>query len=283
MALQRLKDAAEAAKCQLSFSLETEMNLPFITTVQAESKHLKYTLNRLEIEKMTEDLVDQTIAICKSALEMAALKPSEIDEVLLVGGQTRMPLVQQKVQEYFGRIPAKNVHPDEAVAIGAALLGESLMQEEAPLLLLDVTPLSLGVRTAGGYMSVLIRQNSTIPSSAKHIFTTVADNQQSVKIQVLQGENKLASENQLLGEFVLTEIAPTKAGVPQIEVTFNIDSNGILEVSAKDLVTGKEQSIVVTAASYLSQDEVNQLKKVTDASQAAEEDSVTELLPESGR
>ncbi len=283
MALQRLKDASETAKCQLSFTLETEMNLPFVTTVNNESKHLKYTLSRSEIEKMTEDLVDQSIRICQSALEMAALKVSEIDEVLLVGGMTRMPLVQQKVQEYFGRVPAKNVHPDEAVALGAAILGHTLLQEEAPLLLLDVTPLSLGVRTAGGYTSVLIRQNSTIPSAAKHIFTTVTDNQQSVKIQVVQGESKLASENQLLGEFVLSEIAPAPAGVPQIEVHFSIDSNGILEVSARDVVTGKEQSIVVTAASYLSKDEMKDLRKTTGEIPNIDEESVTEVMPESRR
>lgn len=283
MAHQRLKDAAEAAKCQLSFTLETEMNLPFITTVQNESKHLKYTLTRSEIEKMTEDLVDQSIRICQSALEMAALKTTEIDEVLLVGGMTRMPLVQQKVQEFFGKIPAKNVHPDEAVALGAALLGETLLQEEAPLLLLDVTPLSLGVRTAGGYTTVLIRQNQTIPSSAKHTFTTVADNQQSVKIQVVQGESKLASENQLLGEFVLTDIPPAPAGVPQIEVHFSIDSNGILEVAARDLNSGREQSIVVTAASYLSQDEMSDLRKKAANQSFSEEDSITEVIPEKRR
>jgi len=283
MALQRLKDASEAAKCQLSFALETEMNLPFVMTVNNESKHLKYNLNRSEIEKMTEDLVDQTIRICQSALEMAALRTAEIDEVLLVGGMTRMPLVQQKVQEFFGRIPAKNVHPDEAVALGAALLGETLLQEEAPLLLLDVTPLSLGVRTAGGYTSILIRQNSTIPSSARHTFTTVSDNQQSVKIQVLQGESKLASENQLLGEFVLADMDPAAAGVPQIEVNFSIDSNGIMEVSAKDVVTGKEQSIIVTAASYLSQEEMTDLRRKTESQNLTDEESVTEVLPEKRR
>lgn len=263
MAMQRLKDAAESAKCQLSSSLETEINLPFITSSGNESKHLKYILHRAEIEKLTEDLVEKTIKICESALEMAALKTQDIDDVLLVGGMTRMPVVQQRVQEFFGKIPSKNVHPDEAVAIGAALLGASLLEEEAPLLLLDVTPFSLGVRTAGGYTSIIIPRNSTVPTSASHTFTTVTDNQLSVKIQVIQGESKLASENQLLGEFTLSDIPPAKAGEPQIEVNFSIDSNGILEVSAKDLHTKKEQSIVVTAASYLSQEEMLQLQEGT--------------------
>lgn len=276
MALQRLKDAAEQAKCQLSGTLETEINLPFITTVENESKHLRYSLNRQEVEDLTSDLVDQSIKICKSALEMAALKAEEIDDVLLVGGMTRMPLVQQRVQEFFGKVPAKNVHPDEAVAIGAALMGTTLLEEEAPLLLLDVTPLSLGVRTAGGYTSVLIPKNSTIPTSANHTFTTVTENQQSVKIQVVQGENKLASENQPLGEFTLTDIPAAAAGTPQIEVNFSIDSNGILEVSAKDLNTQKEQSIVVTAASYLSDEE---MKDITEQAERDSANLLDEIAP----
>lgn len=261
MALQRLKDASETAKCQLSSSLETEINLPFITTVEGESKHLKYALNRDEVEKLTSDLVDQSIRICQSALQMAALKAEDIDDVLLVGGMTRMPLVQQKVQEFFKKVPSKGVHPDEAVALGAAILGETLMEEDAPILLLDVTPLSLGVRTAGGYTSIIVPKNSTIPTSVSHTFTTVTDNQQSVKIQVFQGESKLASENQPLGEFTLTDIPEARAGEPQIEVNFSVDSNGILEVSATDLNTKKQQSIVVTAASYLSQDEMKKMKE----------------------
>jgi len=255
MALQRLKDAAESAKCQLSSSLEAEINLPFIITVNNESKHLRYNLLRAELERLTEGLIDQTIRISQSALEMAALKITDIDDVLLVGGMTRMPLVQQKVKEFFNRVPAKNVHPDEAVAVGAAILGKTLMEEEAPVLLLDVTPLSLGIRTAGGFSSILIPKNSTIPTQAAHIFTTVTDNQPSVKIQVLQGESKLASDNELLGEFALTDIPSQKAGVPEIEVSFAIDSNGILQVSAKDLKTQKEQSIVVTAKSDLTEQE----------------------------
>jgi molecular chaperone DnaK len=255
MALQRLKDAAETAKCQLSSQLETEINLPFITTVKDESKHLKYGLHRSELEKLTEEIVDRTLAITQSALDMAALKTSDIDDVLLVGGMTRMPLIQQKVHDFFQKAPAKNVHPDEAVALGAAILGETLLEQEAPLLLLDVTPMSLGVRTAGGYTKALIGRNQTIPATASHIFTTVTDNQESVKIQVLQGESRLASENQLLGEFTLTDLPSAPAGKPQIEVSFSIDSNGILEVSAKDLVSQKEQSIVVTAASHLSEEE----------------------------
>lgn len=259
MALQRLKDASEGAKIQLSASLETEINLPFVITVNNESKHLKYTLNRAELEKLTDDLIEESIRISKSALEMAALKPSEIDDVLLVGGMTRMPLVQQKVKDFFGKLPSKNVHPDEAVAVGAAILGTTLLQEEAPVMLLDVTPLSLGIRTAGGFSSTLIPKNSTIPTQAAHIFTTVTDNQPSVKIQVVQGESKLASENELLGEFALTDIPPQKAGLPEIEVSFAIDSNGILQVSAKDLKTKKEQSIVVTAKSDLTAQEKESL------------------------
>lgn len=255
MALQRLKDAAEAAKCQLSGTLEAEINLPFIITVNNESKHLRYNLTRAELERLTDDLITQTIRISQSALEMAALKITDIDDVLLVGGMTRMPLVQQKVKEFFNRVPAKNVHPDEAVAVGAAILGKTLMEEEAPVLLLDVTPLSLGIRTAGGFSSILIPKNSTIPTQASHIFTTVTDGQPSVKIQVLQGESKLASENELLGEFALTDVPPAKAGTPEIEVAFAIDSNGILQVSAKDLKTQKEQSIVVTAKSDLTEQE----------------------------
>ncbi len=259
MALQRLKDAAEQTKIQLSSTLEAEINLPFVITVNNESKHLKFNLLRAELEKITDDLIQKTMEICKAALEMAALKPSDIEEVLLVGGMTRMPLVQQRVKEFFGRIPAKNVHPDEAVAVGAAILGHTLTQEEAPVLLLDVTPMSLGIRTAGGYSSVLIPANSTVPTQASHIFTTVTDNQPSVKIQVVQGESKLASENQLLGEFALTDIPNARAGTPEIEVAFAIDSNGILQVSAKDLKTGKEQSIVVTAKSDLSEKERSSL------------------------
>lgn len=268
MALQRLKDASEAAKCQLSATLETEINLPFITTVGGESKHLKLKLHRTELEKMTEELVDQTIKITKEALDMASLKPSDIDDVILVGGMTRMPLVQSKVKEFFNRLPARNVHPDEAVAIGAAILGETLMQEEPPLLLLDVTPFSLGIRTAGGFSSILIPKNSTIPTEASHVFTTVTDNQASVKIQVLQGESKIASENALLGEFTLTDIPNLKAGLPEINVAFSIDSNGIVQVSARDLKTGKEQSIVVTATSTLTEKEREDLtKKYSDATQ----------------
>ncbi|MDB5038034.1 MAG: Molecular chaperone DnaK [Bacteriovoracaceae bacterium] len=259
MALQRLKDAAEAAKCQLSSLLETEINLPFLTTLNNESKHLRRTLHRVELEKLTGDLIDETIRICASALEMAALNVSQIDDVLLVGGMTRMPLVQQKVKEFFEKIPAKNVHPDEAVAIGAAILGATLMEEEAPVILLDVTPFSLGIRTAGGFSTILVQKNSTIPTEAGHIFTTVTDGQRSVKIQVLQGESKLATENTLLGEFTLTDIPVQKAGEPEIMVTFSIDSNGIVQASAKDLKTKKEQSIVVTSKSTLSDEEKDKL------------------------
>ncbi|MBN8555223.1 MAG: molecular chaperone DnaK [Deltaproteobacteria bacterium] len=259
MALQRLKDAAESAKCQLSSTLETEINLPFVTTVKGESKHLKTSLQRVDLERLTESLIDETIKICGSALDMAALKIADIDDVILVGGMTRMPLVQQKVKEFFGKIPAKNVHPDEAVALGAAILGQTLMQEEAPIMLLDVTPFSLGIRTAGGFSTTLIQKNSTIPTEQSHVFTTVTDGQRSVKIQVLQGESRLASDNSLLGEFTLTDIPEDKAGVPEVEVSFSIDSNGIVQVSAKDRKSKKEQSIVVTATSTLSDEEREQL------------------------
>jgi molecular chaperone DnaK len=259
LATQRLKDAAEQAKIQLSSSLEAEINLPFIINVQNESKHLKYNLSRAEFEKIGEEFVNRTLSICQSALDMASLKVENLDEVLLVGGMTRMPLVQSKVKDFFKRMPAKNVHPDEAVALGAAILAHSLSQEESPVLLLDVTPMSLGIRTAGGFSSIIIPRNSTIPTQASHIFTTVADNQSSVKIKVIQGENKTASENDMLGEFTLTEIAPAKAGTPEIEVSFAIDSNGILQVAARDLKTGKEQSLVVTARSDMSESERDEL------------------------
>lgn len=255
MAMQRLKDAAEQAKCQLSTLLETEINLPFLTTTGGESKHLQKVLHRQDFERLINELADETIRICGSALEMAALKITDIDDVLLVGGSTRIPLIQQKVKEFFGRPPAKNVHPDEAVAIGASILGASLLESESKVMLLDVTPMSLGIRTAGGFTQVLIPRNSTIPTEASHVFTTVSDNQQSVKIQVLQGENKLATENTLLGEFTLTEIPAQKAGEPEIQVTFAIDSNGIVQASARDLRTKREQSIVVTAKSALTESE----------------------------
>ncbi len=259
MALQRLKDAAEVAKCQLSSQLETEVNLPFLISINNESKHLKINVTRNSLERLTEDLVDDTIRICQDALDMAALKVHEIDDVLLVGGMTRMPIVQQKVKDFFGKIPSKNVHPDEAVALGASILGASLLEEETPVTLLDVTPFSLGIRTAGGFCNFLIPKNSTIPTEASHIFTTVTDGQKSVKIQVLQGESKVATENILLGEFTLTDIPESKAGEPEINVTFCIDSNGIVQASAQDLKTKKEQSIVVTSKSTLTDSEREKL------------------------
>ncbi len=259
MALQRLKDAAESAKCQLSNSLESEINLPFLTSKGSESKHLRRILNRADFEKIIDDLVEETLKISGSALDMAALKVTDIDDVLLVGGSTRIPLVQQKVKEFFGRPPAKNVHPDEAVAIGASILGGSLIQEESPVMLLDVTPMSLGIRTAGGFTQILVPKNSTIPTEASHVFTTVTENQRSVKIQVLQGESRLATENTLLGEFTLTDIPAQRAGEPEIQVTFSIDSNGIVQAVAKDLKTKKEQSIVVTSKSTLTEPEREEL------------------------
>jgi molecular chaperone DnaK len=269
-ALLRLKDAAEVAKCQLSSSLETEIHLPFVATIAGEPKHLKAKLTRNDFERLTEDLVTKSIQICETALEMAALKITDLDEVLLVGGMTRMPAIQKRVEEFFGRAPSKNVHPDEAVALGAALMGASLMQADAPLLLLDVTPFNLGVRTAGGYTQFVIPQNSTVPATATHVFTTVTDNQSSVKIQVVQGNSKLADENQFLGEFTLADIPAADAGLPQIEVNFSIDSNGILEVSARDLVSQKEQSITVQASSYLSKEELLELKEAEDSTSLTE-------------
>ncbi len=259
MALQRLKDAAETAKSQLSTLLETEVNLPFLITINGEAKHLKMTLHRLDLERITQDLVDETIRICRDALDMAALKVGEIDDVLLVGGMTRMPLVQQKVREFFERVPSKNIHPDEAVALGAAIMGATLLEEEMPVTLLDVTPFSLGIRTAGGYTNFLIPKNSTIPTEASHVFTTVSEGQTSVKIQVLQGESKVAIDNILLGEFTLTDIPPLKAGEPEINVIFSIDSNGIVHASAQDMKTMKEQSIMVTSKSSLTEEERDEI------------------------
>jgi len=260
MAMQRLKDAAENAKCQLSTVLETEINLPFIATVNGQSQHLRTVLPRVELERLTSILVDETIKICKSAIKMAETTIEDIEDVILVGGMTRMPLVQQRVHDFFNKVPAKNVHPDEAVALGAAILGESLMRDENDVLLLDVTPLSLGIRTAGGLSSILIPRNSTIPTQEGQIFTTVKDNQEAVKIQVLQGENKNASENTFLGEFKLMGIEKAKAAEPKIEVNFAIDSDGIVQVTAKDQKTLEERSIVVTARPTLTDKEKHALE-----------------------
>ena len=270
MALQRLKEAAEKAKIELSSMMETEINLPFITADASGPKHLNIKLTRAKFEAMIEDLIERTMEPCRKALEDAGLKPSDIDEVVLVGGSTRIPLVQKKVTEFFGKEPHKGVNPDEVVAIGAAIQGGVLAGDVKDVLLLDVTPLSLGVETQGGVMTVMIPRNTTIPTRKTEVFTTAADNQTSVEIHVLQGERPLAKDNKSLGKFHLIGIPPAPRGVPQIEVTFDIDANGILNVSAKDRATGKEQKITITGSSGLSKEEIDRMVKEAEAH--AEED-----------
>ncbi len=261
MALQRLKEAAERAKCELSSSLQTEINLPFVTADQAGPKHLSLTLSRAKLEQLTADLVDRVEGPCRKAMDDAGVKQGDIDEVILVGGQTRSPAVQAKVKEIFGREPHKGVNPDEVVAIGAAiqagvLSGDAGMKD---VLLLDVTPLSLGIETLGGVCTKLIERNSTIPTRKSQIFSTAADNQTAVSIHVLQGEREMASDNRSLGRFDLVGIPPAPRGLPQVEVTFDIDANGIVHVSAKDLGTGKEQKIRIEQSSGLSQEEIDRM------------------------
>ena len=270
MALQRLKEAAEKAKHELSGTTETEINLPYITADQTGPKHLVKKLSRAKFEALVSDLVEKTLEPCKKALSDAGLTTSDINEVILVGGMTRMPLVQQKVKEFFGKEPHKGINPDEVVAIGAAVQGGVLMGDVKDVLLLDVTPLSLGIETMGGVMNKIIMRNTTIPARKSQIYTTAADNQPSVTIQVLQGEREMASDNKLIGQFDLSGIAPAPRGVPQIEVTFDIDANGILHVSAKDKGTGKEQSIVIKDSSGLSEEEIDRM--VHDAEAHAEDD-----------
>jgi len=272
MALQRLKEAAEKAKCELSSSLETEINLPFITADASGPKHLSVTLTRAKLEQLTADLIESTVKPCYIALEDAKLKAEDIDEVILVGGQTRMPKVQETVKRIFGKEANKVVNPDEVVAMGAAIqagqLGGELKDKE--ILLLDVTPLSLGIETLGGVATKLIEKNTTIPTSKSQIFSTAADNQSAVDINILQGERSMAKDNTSLGRFQLTGIPLAPRGIPQIEVTFDIDTNGILNVKAKDLGTQKEQKITITASSGLTDEEID--KKVKEAEQYAEED-----------
>jgi molecular chaperone DnaK len=270
MALQRLKEAAEKAKCELSSTLETEINLPFVTADASGPKHLNIKLTRAKLEQLVEDLVQRTLGPCKQALRDAGLDPSQIDEVVLVGGQTRMPKVQQAVKEFFGKEPHKGVNPDEVVAIGAAIQAGVLVGDVKDVVLLDVTPLSLGIETLGGVMTRLIERNTTIPTRKSEIFTTAADSQTSVEIHVLQGEREMARDNRTLGKFHLVGIPPAPRGVPQIEVTFDIDANGIVNVSAKDLATGKEQAITITASSGLGKDDID--KMVKDAERYADED-----------
>ena len=271
MALQRLKEAAEKAKCELSSSLETEINLPFITADASGPKHLTVTLTRAKLEQLTASLIESTIEPCHKALEDAKLKPEDIDEIILVGGQTRMPKVQETVKRIFGKEANKGVNPDEVVAVGAAIQAGILGGEvKKDILLLDVTPLSLGIETLGGVATRLIERNTTIPTSKSQIFSTAADNQSAVDINILQGERSMAKDNTSLGRFQLIGIPPAPRGIPQIEVAFDIDASGIVNVKAKDLGTGKEQKITITASSGLSDEEID--KKVKEADQFAEED-----------
>jgi molecular chaperone DnaK len=259
MALQRLKDVAEKAKCELSAAKEAEINLPFIISKNGEALHLQRTLTREKLEELTTDLIERCLQICKKTLQEADIEKTAIEDVILVGGMTRMPKIQQLVAQFFGMEPCKGVHPDEVVALGASIQGSALLQTDSDMLLLDVTPHSLGIMIVGGYFHRLIPQNTTVPTQASHIFTTVKDNQTSVKILVLQGESDRAEENELLGEFILTGLRRAPKGEVEIEVTFEISADGIVSVSAKDMETGLKQAITVTATSGLTEDEIRRM------------------------
>ena len=270
MALQRLKEAAEKAKVELSTTQQTEINLPFITADASGPKHLAITLTRAKLEQLVGDLVERTIEPCRQALEDAKVTPDQVGEVILVGGQTRMPLVQETVKKFFGREPHKGVNPDEVVAIGAAIQAGVLKGDVREVLLLDVTPLTLGIETLGGVATPIIPRNTTIPTSKSQMFSTAADNQTSVEIHVLQGERGMAADNKSLGRFILDGILPAPRGMPQIEVAFDIDANGILHVSARDKGTGREQKITIQAGTGLSPEEIEKMKR--DAEAHADED-----------
>ena len=276
LALQRLKEGAEKAKIELSSNQQTEINLPYITADTSGPKHFVHKLTRAKLESLVEGLVERTLGPVKTALKDAGLSTSDVDEVILVGGQTRMPLVQKKVKDFFGKSARKDVNPDEAVAVGAAIQGAVLAGDVTDVLLLDVTPLTLGIETMGGVMTPLIEKNTTIPTNKSQVFSTAEDNQTAVTVHVLQGERKQATENKTLGQFNLTDIPAAPRGMPQIEVAFDLDANGILNVSAKDKATGKEQSIEIKASSGLSDDEIEQMVK--DAEAHAEEDKKFEEL-----
>jgi molecular chaperone DnaK len=270
MALQRLKEAAEKAKIELSSSTQTEINLPYITATASGPKHLVKTLTRAKFEQLADSLIKRTIEPCRSALKNAGLTPSDIDEIILVGGSTRIPAIQKAVEDFFGKAPSKGVNPDEVVAVGAAIQGGVLTGEVKDVLLLDVTPLSLGIETMGGVFTKLIEANTTIPTKRSETFSTASDNQPSVEIHVLQGERPMARDNRTIGRFHLDGIPPAQRGVPQIEVTFDIDANGILQVSAKDKGTGKEQKIRIESSSGLSKDEIEKMKREAEANAEAD-------------